>query len=249
MALVRLSRRPPLVPLDGLMSKLAELERRLAADGTARSESPSPKVGAGRDPAKPPNELPSEPLAQSPRDLTTSVDERTQYASTVLRRHGVDSNAEVPGFGTSSAQPSALERSVPERDKAHAVTWRAILDRIATEAPLASSMLEHGVLQHDVDGRIAVGFEAGSFALSQIKDEMLRTASRVATDVRGTATEVTVVTVSTLEASSSVAAARSAEKQEELDAARRRIASNPIVIAALSCLKAELRDVRVTSSD
>jgi len=222
MALVRLSRRPPLLALDELLSRLADLERRLSAEGATRPETPVPKDRAGLDPAGPPRPAlpPRAPAPEPPPAVEARV-----------------------------SPPARIPMPEPDSPAGPLARWRNLLDRIGEEAPLVASVLEHGVLRTFEQGSIVVGYERDSFALAQVKGEILETASRLTTQILGVPTKVEVEATETAEKVQTIAAVRSAERHAELEATRRRIAEHPLVRAALECLEAELRDVRVLDTN
>jgi DNA polymerase-3 subunit gamma/tau len=123
--------------------------------------------------------------------------------------------------------------------------WRAMLDRIAEERPLVASVLEHGALVKAEAGRVVLAYEAGSFALAQVTPETLEIASRLATAMRGQETTIVVDVTSATRPGATVAAARVAERDAKLEVARRRVLEHPVVVAAMTELEAELRDVRL----
>ena len=77
------------------------------------------------------------------------------------------------------------------------------------------------------------------------EDCTLAIASRIASRVRGHAVTVAIDTSAKVLETQTVAAARTAERQAQIEATKQRVAANPIVAAALELLGAELRDVRL----
>lgn len=235
MALVRLAKRPPLVPIDELLARLHDLERRLATESPQRTESSGPKGVAGPDPA--------------PRARTTSAAEpqatrppvvATPTPATATPHRPLERDIVVP-----APEPNDSARAAQGDLDAPMVEWRALLEKIAEVSPLAASVLEQGTLLAVEPARIVVGFAADSFALAQVTPETLAIAMRAASAARGRDTEVVVETTTDSQRGRTAAAARQAERQAQLDGARGRIADHPLVRAAVRELEAELRDVRL----
>lgn len=261
MALVRLAHRPPIVALDDLMSRLAELERRLAAESTARpGENAGPKGQAGYDPAAAPlvETRPARPpaaaIAPAPAPAPTpapaaAIAPAPAPAPALATPHSAhlgdrprDDNGEPPPLApiTNLATSPSPDAGAPMD------AWRKILDRLAAEKPLVASVLEHGALLACDGGRIVLGYDGDSFALAQMTEAALLDAGRVATATLGCPTVVVIDTTARLSDLQTAASARGAERQLQLDAAKKRVAEHPVVAAAIELLRAELRDVRLT---
>src|SRR5262245_20976336 len=76
MLLVRLSHRPPLVPIDDLVARLADLERRLSSGGPA-PQGPSRSVPSGQGPPR----TPSRPAGAAPTGSTQASATATSIAT------------------------------------------------------------------------------------------------------------------------------------------------------------------------
>jgi DNA polymerase-3 subunit gamma/tau len=246
MALVRLAKRPPLVAVDELLARLLDLERRLGADTTTpKTESPGPKGPAGPDPAA----HAAEPPPRQPRTTEPKVDAPRPEAPSGPAAHlgpkRAPVSSEPPRDAASSSAVSPSTTGSRELASAPMEAWRAMLDRIAEERPLVASVLEHGALVKAEAGRVVLAYEAGSFALAQVTPETLEIASRLATAMRGQETTIVVDVTSATRPGATVAAARVAERDAKLEVARRRVLEHPVVVAAMTELEAELRDVRL----
>ncbi|HVU04754.1 MAG TPA: DNA polymerase III subunit gamma/tau [Polyangiaceae bacterium] len=107
MLLVRLARRPPLVPVDDLIGRLLQLEKRLG--GAPRGGPPGPAPGPGRPPPGRPDPRPG-----SPADRGSGRESRTApspAAAPAERAEEPPRRAEPPGF---VPPPSPFEeRSAP----------------------------------------------------------------------------------------------------------------------------------------
>jgi len=126
MLLVRLARRPPLLPIDDLLGRLAGLERRLAQGGSASAGGPAPRaprpVGEG-EPLSIPTTVPL-PAASRTRPHTSAAGTERSGASATTGDHGQrapressapDGHASViPLAGARRPRP-APGRSTPSR--------------------------------------------------------------------------------------------------------------------------------------
>ncbi len=115
MALVRLARRPPLLPIDELLRRLGDLERRIAGGGgpppAAGPDRPPPRPAAPQSPprrsASPAEALPSEPARPEPS--------RAEPARVEPPR------AEPPRVEPARAEPARTESTRPEAPRAEPV--------------------------------------------------------------------------------------------------------------------------------
>jgi DNA polymerase III subunit gamma/tau len=224
MALVRLARRPPLVPVDDLLARLADLERRLAGEGA--KEPAVPKAAAGPDPAQKATGYGLQATAREAPPVST--------AKTAPPTSASDPKPEARGARPSAAAP--LEQ------------WRTIIERISESEPHVASVFEQAFARTAEPGRLVIGFAAGSFAAAQVDAEKLAVAQRCATQHFGVPTVVEIDASAAAPPTETVAAVRSAERAAQLEEAKRRVASHPAVTAAMEVLGAELRDIRLSES-
>ncbi len=105
MLLVRLSRRPPLVPVDDLIARLGGLEKRLSGSGNGGG-------GGGLRPQAPPNRSAgqSRPRARDPR------------SSTPQREAAAEHREEPPGFSASIAEAPPMSSTSPKAVSAPAAS-------------------------------------------------------------------------------------------------------------------------------
>jgi DNA polymerase-3 subunit gamma/tau len=226
MALVRLARRPPLLPLDELLVRVGELEKRL---GGAPPPGPAPRGGGGgggggRAIAGPPSIAPT--IAPAP----------------VLPTHG--SLALVPPPPAPVAAPVA---PAPELD-----VWRAILDRVHAVRPALASVLQHAIPMELTRVRTVVGFESGAgfFAARASEPDALEILTREVRAHFGAPTQV-VLDVSATPTSGlrTVASIDAERRSEELAKARAAVENHPLVQQAVRLFGATVRDVKLPSGE
>jgi DNA polymerase III subunit gamma/tau len=179
MALVRLARRPPLLPLDELLRRLGELEKRLQGDGGGGG---APGGNKGGKPA---------PRAEGRID-TRSADARPADArmmdaattrATDSRSDAMQPRASAQRDGTALALVPALP---PELLEAPPVTeahehFRAIVDLVQQEHPALASVLSHGSPTEVTATSLVVAYPTDSFLGAQASEaESLEHLTRIA---------------------------------------------------------------------
>jgi DNA polymerase-3 subunit gamma/tau len=184
MLLVRLARRPPLVPIDALVTRLGQIERRLS-NPAARAPQPQP---AHAQPPRPPAPLPGgggPPQGARPREPRSapsprpeSSDERKEPPREFeARDSGRDPEREfssVPPARNPERSAPPRPRSAPPnpREPAPAFTvdpaqdleeiLRAVVARVAGTRPELAAKLEHGVLLEINAAEALLGWAPGS---------------------------------------------------------------------------------------
>ncbi|HEY4157252.1 MAG TPA: DNA polymerase III subunit gamma/tau [Polyangiaceae bacterium] len=169
MLLVRLARRPALIPVDELLRRLAALEQRLGGGGGPRGSAPDrgpseptpTRRSAPREPAQsapaqsassPAPALPSTPASPSPRSPASSA----------------SASASVPHSPTPTSPPSAPAphsrplASAGRGNRSDAEVFRAILERVSEKRPELGAFLAHAAVLAMEPGEIVVGWEPGS---------------------------------------------------------------------------------------
>jgi DNA polymerase-3 subunit gamma/tau len=224
MALVRLARRPPLLPLDELLSRVGDLERRL---GGAPPAGPLPRGGGGGGRAV---SIPSTPVT------TEATPTRTDLA--------------VALAAPPQALPAVVSAAVPEPD---ADAWRAILERVRAARPAIASVLEHAIPLEIGASQVIIGFEANAGFLSARASEreaidVLTRETRahfgapthVAIDASGKKATNGVRTVASVDAE---------RRSAEVALARAAVQAHPVVEEAIRLFGAKLQDVKLPSGD
>ena len=269
MALVRLARRPPLVPLDDLVSRLGELESRLGGGGGTAPRggpgrgapgSPQPSAGAARQapPQRPSGGHSSSggpfPSARTNLAEAVPIDLAPRIAAARVAPPPPSSAPTPSSRPHQAARPSARmtivhDPSVPlplPREGVDMAAWTRIVDRVQRElAPLASVLELAAPLAVSPAG-VALGFAPNTFEAAQATDA--RHAELVLRAVRAEVGEAATVAIELLAEAPqllTLARIRAAEAYEIRAALRARVVEHPLVRAAVELLDAELIDVRL----
>jgi len=245
MAAVRLARRPPMVPVDALLERLADLERRLGGGGGA----PKPPTGGGQRPpptggTRPASAAPSfQSSAPAPVPVPVPVPERhVTGAATARALHPNADGAVVTTVAGPLQQPEAfLTSTTIDR-------LRAIAKRLREERATWGSLLEHGVVLRCDAEALEVAYEKRSFFAAQISDPAVAEGfAKAARAELGARARILVcdggVTGRT------VAQITNEQKTAALDAARREAISHPVVQEAIAIFKAEVRNVKLPGDE
>jgi DNA polymerase-3 subunit gamma/tau len=237
MTLVRLARRPPLLPLDELLARLGDLEKRLGGGPPPPPRGSGHGPGArGATPSGPPGGAHASPLVTTSRPPVT---------------HGALALAPMVEEVTPTPAPtSAVAVKDPERATEPSIeplaVFRGILRVIAEKHPAVASVFEHASVLELTRDRVILGFEAQSFAGAQASEpEALEAVTRAVRAHFGAATHVAIDLSARNKPTDTVAVADAAERKDALDKARAKAAAHPLVVEALRLFDAELRDVIV----
>ena len=129
-------------------------------------------------------------------------------------------------------------------------SWRAVLVLVRAKRPALASVLEHAALLRWGAERVELGYEATSFLVGQATEsaakELLLSAL---TSHFGRAPELAFETIAPKSGNVTLAMIETADRRSKLDAARRAVATHPLVMAAIELLGAELRDVRLAEAE
>jgi DNA polymerase-3 subunit gamma/tau len=252
MLLVRLARRPALIPLDQLVMRLAALERRLGAGepgpvppaGDARSRRPAReehgqareahRTGRSKSPsATAESESKDEPPPRPPvaRSAPKAGPPGEEPVVPSARREGDDARA-----------PGALAQG----DLALS-SWRAMVQRLARTDPQLAASLEHAVVLEMGPDRIRLGFEPASLPHRVVSEpSALEAITRMARECLG-APDTVVLTEARAEAAEAVTLATLGhkEREEASRAACERARSHPRVRDAIELLGAQIKHIRL----
>ncbi|MFO0735913.1 MAG: DNA polymerase III subunit gamma/tau [Labilithrix sp.] len=272
MTLVRLARRPPLLPLDELLVRLGELEKRLAT-GAA----PPPRGGGGggggsrprsAEPASitsamteaiiealPPRTHGALAIAESPATATATATATAPAAAPTPLRHPPVTELVVPAPAPSTVQekaapaPAAPPAPLPEPDLLTA--WRALVDRVRKEHPPVAAMLDLAVPKQVTKEKIVIGVEDDSF--EETRGDQLDAKAileRAAREHFGSPTKVIVEEAERgAKQVASVAFLDQAKKKQMLIEARQAVENHVLVQHALKVFGAELKDVKLPPQD
>lgn len=245
MTLVRLARRPPLLPLDELLARVADLERRLGAAGAATSLPRGGGGGGGR------GVLASHGPTISP--MSGSPDPG------VPRTRGSLALVEPPqGYPLDVAPPA--ERTVENRAPvlvsvplavaatADVDAWRTIVERIRAIRPPLASVFEHAMPIEIAATRVVIGFDpaAAFLAVRAGEPDALELLTSEVRGHFGAQTRVELrAAAQPLHGVRTVAAIDAEHRAKDITRARAAIESHPLVQEAIRLFGAQLRDVRL----
>ncbi len=253
MMLVRLARRPPLLPLDELLSRLGDLEKRLggAPPSPPRGSGGGPNVGGGGGGSRAP-QTPS-PSRSAERThgslaLAPSLDETPKPSSATLPKPR-PIPPPPPVLSPISVRASAPPSSAGGRVDGDA--WRAILERVGVARPSLFAVLHHAVPMQVNAENVVLAYDAQDLLASQATDaEALDLLTREVRAHFGTATNVALdLSTRSLAGMNTVAREEAGKKRLELAAARELVQNHPLVREAISLFGAELREVRLPGEE
>ncbi len=254
MAAVRLARRPPLIPVDSLLERLSELERKLGGGGGA----PRPPTGGQRPPTTPttpqrppPASAAPPPVASAPQQMPPQQMAPQQMPPQQMAPRGAASAARAIAPDASSivatvvgpvVQPDGiLTPSVVER-------VRAVAARLRQERATWGSLLEHGVIVRCDGEALEIAYEKRSFLAAQLGDPQIGDAFTRATKNELGAAARFVLCEGGL-SGRTLAQLSSEQRSQAMDAARREAIAHPAVQDAISIFKAEVRNVKLPNDD
>jgi DNA polymerase-3 subunit gamma/tau len=242
MALVRLARRPPLLPLDELLSRVAELEKRLSTpppSGPLPRGSGGPVRGGSASTA--PAQGSSEPAARTRGSLALA-----QGAPRA------DASAESRPVERAVDGPRPVLVPVPTASVAvDPRVWQAVVERLrATHAALAS-VFEHALPVEVSPERVILTFDAARFVVERAGEpEALRVLTEVVRKHFGAPTSVIIDTSAKAGAGVRTVATIESERREgELAKARAAVEEHPLVREAVRVFGAQVREVKLPSGD
>jgi DNA polymerase-3 subunit gamma/tau len=239
MTLVRLARRPPLLPLDELLARLGDLEKRLGGGAP-----PAPR-GGGHGPSTRGTASSPQGGARTAPVVPTAAPVTTAAAPTIT--HGALALAPVLEEVTPTPAPTS---AVAVREPAPPLAvFRTILKSLAETAPSMASVFEHAAVLELTRERVVLGFEAQSFAGAQATEpEALEAVTRAVRAHFGAPTHVAIDLSARDRPIDTVAVADAVERKDALDKARAKAAAHPLVVEALRLFDAELREIVLTDS-
>jgi DNA polymerase-3 subunit gamma/tau len=233
MLLVRLARRPPLVPIDDWMGRLGALERRLGSGGP----------GPGR-------ERPQAARAEAPAPKPAPQRAREQESAAPAERPPGDARepkrAEAPRVEPPKAAPSPAprsERSAPPSDPLEA--WRKVVDHIGIDRPDLAAFLARGAPLEAAPGGVLLAFSEDD--VSAVETERnLELVTKAATEVFETKTAVKVVKDSAvMKTVRTLAGLNSEEGERQRRAAIAKVKNHPRVTEAVEVLGAKIKDLKL----
>jgi DNA polymerase-3 subunit gamma/tau len=272
MLLVRLSRRPALIPIDDLVSRLAALEKRL---GGAPSRPGGPQGGGTQGP--PPGGRSGPPRDDGPRGrpepsrmAAPERPEARESRPSPKRAEDLPSVAEEPPRAPPSRPHEPAPPSKPANGFAGAVngangaqrppkgvngaasgegklqTWRAIVESVRVQDDQLAAFLNHAKIIELGAEKLTLGLEPGT-----IFDKALRAPPAIAALQKAATTHLgrtpNIVFESTAlgDVAHSVAALDNQERSEKKQAALTRAKEHPRIADVTSILGARLKEIRL----
>ncbi len=262
MLLVRLARRPPLIPIDDMVKRLALLERRLGAGSAPRTPQRPPSGARGTGNSPPPQARTRE--GQSPAAQRSAPgDERQEEPPPVAAE---PSPSARPRATAPEAPPRAEPLAAPPDeppppvavrkqkasapvtfDDARLATWYAIIDRVAEVRPELAAVLEHAAPLELGPDRIVLGWEPGNVLSGQFAGkEAERVLERAAEQHFGKAPRIEVERDSErARGFETLAQVHIREREQKKRAAIAKARSHPRVTDAIEILGARIKDLRL----
>jgi DNA polymerase-3 subunit gamma/tau len=271
--LVRLARRPALLPLDELLVRLGDLEKRLASGapppprggGSAGSGSGSGSGSRGREPTAHAGSA-SAPAsasasASAPASASASASASAFAPSFAAPRLAQTRATPVPAITGALALAEIPETAAPQEvtplpssaiveSSAPIDAWRAILARIKPVRPAIAATLELAAPNVVTKERIVLGFEPESFEDGRASESDAREVlvEHAKAYFGGIAPSV-IFEVARGTKGASVASLDAAKKKAAIAEARAAVEKHPLVQKAIALFDAELREIRLPAQE
>ncbi|MFO0566439.1 MAG: DNA polymerase III subunit gamma/tau [Polyangiaceae bacterium] len=258
MLLVRLARRPPLIPIDDLVGRLAALERRLGAarrDATRgdspRRDAPKPELSRERAPA---------PAPPAPADTRARPREPRADARPSAPRDGRDEPPPPPSLRPAPRAPESTPRPsertappLPEPDERSAdvelVQFMGVLERLAASRPELAAFFEHAAPLSIRENELVIGFEPGSVIAPQAagKDSVAALTRAAEEYFQRRVTVVVELDSERARGVDTLALRESRERRARVQQAISDAKRHPRVVDAMEVLGARLKDLKLGS--
>jgi DNA polymerase-3 subunit gamma/tau len=243
MALVRLARRPPLLPLDELLARLGDMERRLGAP----PPHPSPPRGGGGGGR---GAVHASSAASAPAALEPAGPRTRGSLALVEPPMALPAVAEHPRPAAES-RPAAVA-AVAASPRAGGDPWGSILERVRGVRPGVASVLEHALPLEVTAERLVFGFAPGDSVLAARagEAEALELLTRCTRDHFGAPTKVELQAAASAPSGVRTLASVAAEQRaREVARARAAVEGHPLVQEVIRVFGAQLREVRLPGGE
>jgi DNA polymerase-3 subunit gamma/tau len=259
MLLVRLARRPPLLPIDDLIGRLSSLERRLSGGAAAspspradrpRAEAPTPPIPALAPAAAAP--APPRPLSAPPAKpaLAPSAAPSPAPAAAPVLRTAPPASARPAPLASAPPEPpastppaQATSASPPSSSTADLSAWRAIVQNFASERPELEAFLARAVpLEVSAAGIVLAFGDAEPFVAAEVERE-LGLVSAAASRHFGAKTAVRVERKAV--AGTTLASLDAEEEERSRRAALAKVKNHPRVAEAVEVLGARVKELKL----
>ncbi len=254
MTMVRMARRPPLLPIDELLSRLGDLERRLST-GTPPPSGPRPPSAGGSGPAKSGSGSfsgPSHGSAATGRGAPKAMEggDRTRGSLALAEEPRLFQVPEIvmrpPEAAPARPAPKPAPAPPQPVGEVDLTAWRAILDSIRSEDAGLAAALEHASPMEVSRERVMIGYESHSiFGEKASEAEALDHIKRAARKQFQHTTEVAIDLSLRASMPTTIASIDDERRKSARGAARTKVENHPLVKGAVSLFSAELRDVKL----
>ncbi len=262
MLLVRLARRPPLLPIDELVSRLGALERRLCTPQRQPPTGGGPVAGpstrsssgsGGRSEAHGGRDAPrSRTSASQNRAAPTESGSEADTVEDGVSEASVSSAVSVLSLGPSNDahQPPAVAADAeptlggdPEQTLA---LWQEVLEGIAPKHPEIAACLAHATLLCPPGKGLTIAWPPGSVLADQFEESQLcRLVAESYTERTGLVAAVGVERESRNAKDRPTLAKREvAERAQRRRTAQAKVRTHPMVAAAVDILGARVKEVK-----
>lgn len=257
MLLIRLARRPPLVPIEEWLSRLAALESRLATGGRGSADpgsSSAPTQGGGtrqgsagatqRGPARSaapqspsvstPQAKPIQPpaVAEAPPPKPASA---SQSRAATTSPESSTATTDLPASGATASGATASNLDL----------WGQLLEPLRGTRPELASMLQHVVPISLTGEELVLGVEKGSVFFSTLEGKETHEAlKRIAQDHFGASPRITLRGLTSLGNEATLAQLSAEARKARQQAATDRATNHPKVVEALQILGGRIKEVR-----
>jgi len=253
MTLVRLARRPPLLPLDELLARVGDLERRL---GGALPPGPAPRGGGGggggRGPYTAPGNVHSSIASSLPSPAADPGPARTHGALALAEPPRPRPAAAVAAPAAAVVAPLAAPPAPVPSVAPDMGVWRAIVERLRSEHAQLASIFDHATPMEVAAARIVIAFDAtaGFVAARASEAEALEALTRAARAHFAAPTEVILDLSAKPSPGARTVAAMDAERRAgETAKARTAVQEHPLVKEAIRLFGAQVRDVKLPAGE
>jgi DNA polymerase-3 subunit gamma/tau len=233
MLLVRLARRPPLVPIDDLVGRLGAMERRLGSGGPLPGRERPPAVRAEAETPKAVAPKPREPRPSTPSERAPLAEAAPVRTSDPPREPKKDAAPPVPVAGESTPPSDPLD------------TWREVVDRIGIDRPDLAAFLARAAALEAGPGSVVLAFTDDDPSAVET-ERNLELIAKAATQHFDVATKVRVVKDSALmKTKRTLAGLNSEEGERQRRAAIAKVKNHPRVTEAVEVLGARIKDLKL----
>jgi DNA polymerase-3 subunit gamma/tau len=265
--LVRLARRPALLPLDELLSRLGDLERRLSGGAPPPPRGPSPGGGGGGGGGGRPQgrdergsgDRPAQPITSAPQRprAITSAPSFDRSMTAVARAEAVpefvapelppehERTPELPPVKPRAPADAPPPKLAPAIAEPAASAWRAIVDRVRAEDAAFGALFDQASPVEVSRDRLVLGYRKDSFEGARATEgKAIELLTREARAHFAAQTQI-AVDVSSSMPHATLAQLDAESRRVALEAAKAKVRAHPIVAAAMRLFEADLRDVKV----